>query len=231
MRVSRPAAKLFRKSHTQLEFQHMCTIWQDKDNYKRVIQKQEQHTMVTPRYVSNTQLRALLSKSKNRTPEEAGVDKGKQEKNVVIIDVRDSDRADGWIPGSHNVPSATFYEQIPYLMRQYSDEPVMLVFHCMFSQSRGPNCARLFCRFLNEKEARCRMDAEERKKGSDKADTITDSGECRAEITENMWCPACEVAILDGGFANWERDQSDLVVYEGHGRTEGPKNFYVFKEE
>ena len=64
---------------------------------------------------------------------------------VEIVDCRDEDRAEGWIAGSTHFPSA---EQDDETMEAFingaaSRSKELLVFHCMFSQSRGPRAARI----------------------------------------------------------------------------------------
>ncbi len=68
-------------------------------------------------------------------------------KGFVVIDVRDEDYVGGHIINSVNMPSDTFssarlYEDILEYDRVY--------FHCMYSQVRGPKCASLYSKYLEE---------------------------------------------------------------------------------
>eukprot|EP00928_Gymnodinium_smaydae_P028555 TRINITY_DN21742_c0_g1_i2.p1 TRINITY_DN21742_c0_g1~~TRINITY_DN21742_c0_g1_i2.p1 ORF type:complete len:176 (-),score=17.68 TRINITY_DN21742_c0_g1_i2:69-533(-) len=67
-----------------------------------------------------------------------------------IIDVRDEDFQGGHIPGARHCPSQAFARNVDYLAQEFASSGKTLVFHCMFSQSRGPGCARLFLRHLDE---------------------------------------------------------------------------------
>ena len=69
---------------------------------------------------------------------------------VAVIDVRDADRAEGWIPGSMHMPTsqlragsaqanAAFMDA--FVDRMLAESFAVLVFHCMFSQVRGPYAA------------------------------------------------------------------------------------------
>lgn len=63
--------------------------------------------------------------------------------NVAVVDVRDEDRLGGHIKVSHHIPSMTFMRNpSAYVERFKSKEAV--VFHCMYSQQRGPRAARAF---------------------------------------------------------------------------------------
>ena len=47
--------------------------------------------------------------------------------DVEIIDVRDEDRNDGWIPGSVHVASQVYPQQLGYLVEQYRKSGKTLV--------------------------------------------------------------------------------------------------------
>eukprot|EP00929_Paragymnodinium_shiwhaense_P008875 TRINITY_DN112855_c0_g1_i1.p1 TRINITY_DN112855_c0_g1~~TRINITY_DN112855_c0_g1_i1.p1 ORF type:complete len:151 (-),score=30.42 TRINITY_DN112855_c0_g1_i1:343-795(-) len=70
--------------------------------------------------------------------------------DIQIIDVRDDDFDGGHIPGCRNIPSAVFQQHMGYLAQEFAESGKVLIFHCMFSQSRGPTCARRFSRYLDE---------------------------------------------------------------------------------
>jgi hypothetical protein len=64
---------------------------------------------------------------------------------VEIVDCRDDDRDEGWILGSTNFPSR---EQNAETMAAFVEAAAsrgrdLLVFHCMYSQVRGPRAANL----------------------------------------------------------------------------------------
>ncbi|TYZ62526.1 hypothetical protein PybrP1_012708 [[Pythium] brassicae (nom. inval.)] len=63
----------------------------------------------------------------------------------LVIDVRDEDFAGGHIRSAVNLPEENFVEDddVDAIVRRHKDEE-LIVFHCMFSQVRGPSCARRF---------------------------------------------------------------------------------------
>ncbi|GLD94912.1 hypothetical protein PINS_up003537 [Pythium insidiosum] len=63
----------------------------------------------------------------------------------VVIDVRDEDFVGGHIRGAVNVPEWQFRDDdfVDQLVEKYRHAP-QIVFHCMFSQVRGPRCANRF---------------------------------------------------------------------------------------
>lgn len=65
------------------------------------------------------------------------------ETSVVVVDVRDEDRAGGHIKGSVHVPSGKLQREVSNFVGQWKNEDVV-VFHCMMSQVRGPTCASAF---------------------------------------------------------------------------------------
>ncbi len=75
-----------------------------------------------------------------------------QDNSYVVIDVRDDDHYGGNIPGSMHFPSQTFDINVDRLVSAYGDTRKEgsrvrnLVFHCMYSQQRGPSCANKFIR-------------------------------------------------------------------------------------
>ena len=62
-----------------------------------------------------------------------------------MIDVRDSDRIGGHIRSSTWVPSDQLPTKLPELVRTLADKD-MVVFHCAFSQVRGPSAALKYAR-------------------------------------------------------------------------------------
>jgi hypothetical protein len=66
-------------------------------------------------------------------------------RTLLVVDVRDADREDGWIKGSVHLPSADLdFEKMEAFARAISDTVGVCVFHCHFSQSRGPRAHKLF---------------------------------------------------------------------------------------
>ncbi|KJE89198.1 hypothetical protein CAOG_00718 [Capsaspora owczarzaki ATCC 30864] len=76
---------------------------------------------------------------------------GEPTPKFVVIDVRDHDFQGGNIAGCVNVPSATISKAIDELVEQYGQHD-MVIFHCMYSQQRGPSCAKYFARNLDARK-------------------------------------------------------------------------------
>lgn len=100
---------------------------------------------------------------------------GKQ-KDLAIIDVRDSDHIGGHIKTSRHVPSATLGARMPELVRELQDVPVV-VFHCALSQQRGPTAALSYLRERRRIVARQDPEAGEKQQ---------------------------KVFVLQGGFQSWQ---------------------------
>ncbi|AOW04250.1 Rhodanese-like domain-containing protein [Yarrowia lipolytica] len=65
-------------------------------------------------------------------------------KRVCVVDVRDDDyNQGGHIRGAVNFPSANFTKSFEDLV-ETSASAEAVVFHCQFSQVRGPQCARYY---------------------------------------------------------------------------------------
>jgi len=75
----------------------------------------------------------------------------KNEKSVLVVDVRDDDNKGGNIRGAIHVPDASFKAssvcKIMSVMKEKGASTV--VFHCMESARRGPRCAKRMCDALN----------------------------------------------------------------------------------
>ncbi|EDR13420.1 uncharacterized protein LACBIDRAFT_292636 [Laccaria bicolor S238N-H82] len=84
------------------------------------------------RYITADQL-AQLMKSEGKVPE----------KDFLVVDVRDDDYAGGNIKGSLNQPSSKFLMNVDGLVKQTKEVP-LVIFHCAFSQARGPKAARIY---------------------------------------------------------------------------------------
>lgn len=71
--------------------------------------------------------------------------------SVTVVDVRDTDRAGGHVKGSRHIPAADMMENA----RRYAEEfkGGKVVFHCMFSQVRGPSCAGALTRAARSMKA------------------------------------------------------------------------------
>lgn len=70
-------------------------------------------------------------------------------KAVAVVDVRDDDHAHGHIAGSTHAPSETFKDCLSDYVHRFK-EMKRVVFHCMYSQARGPKCARRFAEKCDE---------------------------------------------------------------------------------
>ncbi|GIQ80835.1 hypothetical protein KIPB_004572 [Kipferlia bialata] len=66
-----------------------------------------------------------------------------------VVDVRQEDREAGWIKGSENVPIDRLDEQLEWLLGQNRQKSA-IVFHCMYSQVRGPKAAMRFLSHCNK---------------------------------------------------------------------------------
>lgn len=64
---------------------------------------------------------------------------------LLVVDVRDADRAGGHIKGSKNVTAANLKSNVQRYVQEWRHFD-KIVFHCMFSQVRGPSCALAFQR-------------------------------------------------------------------------------------
>jgi len=80
------------------------------------------------------------------------------EPRAHVIDVRDEDFAGGHIPNAKHVPSASFATQVGYLAQELAGSSSLLVFHCMFSQQRGPSCANCFVRHVADHDPNWQCD-------------------------------------------------------------------------
>ncbi|KAF9241166.1 Rhodanese-like domain-containing protein, partial [Melanogaster broomeanus] len=63
--------------------------------------------------------------------------------DYLVVDVRDSDWKGGNIKGSHNLPSLKFQSGVDDLLSKCKGVP-MVIFHCRFSQERGPVAAGMY---------------------------------------------------------------------------------------
>ena len=72
--------------------------------------------------------------------------------NLVIFDVRTpkQDYLGGNIKGSTNIEHQEFMDNIDTIYPKYN-KLKYVVFHCMYSQSRGPRCARFYGDYLSDK--------------------------------------------------------------------------------
>lgn len=71
-------------------------------------------------------------------------------KDYLTVDVRDEDVAGGMIHCAVNEPSETFNQRLPALIDEWTGIK-NIVFHCMYSQIRGPKAARRYMRAVNGK--------------------------------------------------------------------------------
>ena len=76
--------------------------------------------------------------------------------SVIVVDVRDDDFEEGKICSSINIPSESILINgfpLRFLERfQNVKQPVLVVFHCFYSQCRGPACAEALANALQNRE-------------------------------------------------------------------------------
>lgn len=72
-----------------------------------------------------------------------------QPDSILIIDVRQADYCVGKIRGSHHIPFHLLDTRLDWLMEQASHKDA-IIFHCHFSQNRGPRAAMWLTKCLNE---------------------------------------------------------------------------------
>jgi rhodanese-related sulfurtransferase len=81
-----------------------------------------------------------------------------EKKAAAVIDVRDSERSsDGWIKGSLHMPSGQLTDEklLGILDWVQASKPAVgaIVFHCAFSQVRGPSAATRFAKLIARQTA------------------------------------------------------------------------------
>jgi len=64
--------------------------------------------------------------------------------SLLIVDVRDDDHKGGNISGSLHVPSSIFHDAVDDLVKDKARNVGSVVFHCSYSQQRGPKSARIY---------------------------------------------------------------------------------------
>jgi rhodanese-related sulfurtransferase len=132
--------------------------------------------MTKPDYVSASEVRQLLEDPA-------------QKSKLIIIDVRDEDRNEGWIPDSHNWPTTELRSggtkenekmMEEFLAKQHQQNgKTLFVWHCMWSQMRGPwACKRAI-------------------------EAVNGNSSLKSMNLRNV--------ILTGGFMEWRRQCPDLV--------------------
>eukprot|EP01084_Bolivina_argentea_P215600 366053_1 len=69
-----------------------------------------------------------------------------QDNNYLVIDVRDPslDYPGGHIKTSINIFHEEFINKVPFIINKYNNIS-NIIFHCMYSQSRGPMCCKWYC--------------------------------------------------------------------------------------
>lgn len=96
---------------------------------------------VPVRYMHPDELAALL--------------RGPTAHEVQVVDVRDDDFGDGCVRGALNVPSKSLASEAAVdalLDRLAREQRTTVVMHCLYSQQRGPTCARRLAERLHERE-------------------------------------------------------------------------------
>ncbi|ORY58202.1 Rhodanese-like domain-containing protein [Pseudomassariella vexata] len=116
---------------------------------------------------------------------------------IAIVDVRDDDYIGGHIRTSMHFPLRSIDATMPTLLRKLADKETV-VFHCAFSQQRGPGAA---LRYLREREA-----MPQKKTGEEEG-----VNEAKGEKKEQ------KVYVLDRGFVGWQEEYgSDERLTEGY---------------
>ncbi|KAK2465412.1 hypothetical protein APHAL10511_002766 [Amanita phalloides] len=85
----------------------------------------------TMKYITSNQLAKIIKSDQ------------KPNKDYLVVDVRDDDFAGGNIKNAINIPSTDFEKRVNELVESASDVP-LVVFHCLLSQRRGPEAARIY---------------------------------------------------------------------------------------
>mmetsp|Transcript_40723 Transcript_40723/g.66224 ORF Transcript_40723/g.66224 Transcript_40723/m.66224 type:complete len:142 (-) Transcript_40723:235-660(-) len=85
-------------------------------------------------------------------------DDAKMKESTVIIDVRDDDFKGGNIKGAQNIASHVFSSMVNKIAEENKDKS-LVVLHCMYSQQRGPRCARLLAKTMSTKfqDSKCKI--------------------------------------------------------------------------
>ncbi|KAL9647464.1 hypothetical protein ABK040_006825 [Willaertia magna] len=74
-----------------------------------------------------------------------------QQPNVLIVDVRDDDYIGGHIKGSIHYPFSSFEESVQKINQYLKDnDKDTIVFYCMYSEQRAPQCVSTFCDSLDQ---------------------------------------------------------------------------------
>ncbi len=80
------------------------------------------------------------------------LDDKQKPQQFLIIDVRDNDYGPKKIRGATNIPSYTFDPKyVKQLIEDWKDIP-MLIFHCAYSQVRGPDSAEFYAKHKSNKD-------------------------------------------------------------------------------
>lgn len=106
--------------------------------------------------------------------------------NVIVVDVRSTDRIGGHIKGSINIPAHTFKprtlcKHVESSIENFRKMPTYIVFHCMYSSVRGPGAAKRFQKFID------------------------DNPECY-DVDD------IEILLLEGGFDNWINTKDNSIM-------------------
>jgi len=95
------------------------------------------------KYIEKDDLKELL-KAKKPASASSSDPQTDNQKSLLIVDVRDDDHKGGHIPGSLHVPSETFEAAVDNLVKGKARDVGTVVFHCSYSQQRGPKTARIY---------------------------------------------------------------------------------------
>jgi len=79
----------------------------------------------------------------------AKIKAGTPDRDWAVVDVRDDDFIGGHLPRCHHIPFSVFSDKLPTLLQELKDVKEV-VFHCAFSQNRGPSAARRYAKAREE---------------------------------------------------------------------------------
>lgn len=71
--------------------------------------------------------------------------------NIIVVDVRNDDRAGGHIRNSVHIPAQQFKNSTSHYYHAWRDKDA-IIFHCMVSQMRGPSCAMAMARTADQEQ-------------------------------------------------------------------------------
>ena len=109
------------------------------NSHQTSIPKFNNNMSSAPSYITCAQLNEMLFQNEETKPK------------TLVVDVRDEDRSEGWIPDSFNWPTSELRSggtkqnaemMTDFLTKQLAGGKTNIVFHCQWSQMRGPWAAK-----------------------------------------------------------------------------------------